>query len=232
MGFAFIDIQTRPGDLVALQRGDQRRLIHHIPARDVDQVGRGAHLGQCTRVDQVVGGGAGGHGKHDEISLQNLRQRGLGGGHVGDKGGTVVENDRHAKAVMAAPGNRLPDPPHADDAHRLARDMGTQQLGRMPARPVARPQHPLALARAARRHQDQRQGDIGGRIGDSAGGVADLKASGAGGGHVDMVIANAKIGEDFGARVRHIGKDIGAEQVTQRRQNGVVIAQGRPQRLG
>ena len=99
----------------------------------------------------------------------------------------------------------------------------------MPAGPAARAQQAFALAGAAGRHQDQRQGDIGGGIGDSAGGVGDLKAGSTRGGDVDMVIAHAEIGEDFAARLRHIGKDIGAEQVAEGGQDRVIIAQGRAQ---
>ncbi len=138
-----------------------------------------------------------------------------------------MEDDLHAKAIVAAPGDGLTDAAHADDANGLASDMRAQHLGRVPAGPLASADQSLALRRAAGGHQDQGHGDIGGGIGDGTGGVGDLQAGGAGGGDVDVVVAHPEIGEDLGAGIWHIGKDIGAEEVAQRWQDGVIVAQSR-----
>ena len=89
---------------------------------------------------------------------------------------------------------------------------GAQHLRRVPALPLPGAQQPLAFARAPRGHQDQRQRDIGGGIGHGARGVGDGKPGGAGGRDVDMVVADAEIGQDPGAGRGHIGKDIGLKR--------------------
>ncbi len=189
-GFELIDIQPRTSDAARLKGRDQRRLVHHIAARDIDQMGMGLHRGQHIRPDQVMGLGPAGRGHHEDID--HGRQVGqavdLPGRKIDGLGRAVEEQHLHPEAEMTAPRDGLTDPAHADDAHGLARHMQAQHLGRVPALPRARAHQPFAFAGAARAHQDQGHRDIGGGIGHGTGRVGDLDAMGARGLDVDMVV--------------------------------------------
>jgi hypothetical protein len=153
--------------------------------------------------DQVLRRGPARHGEHDDIRRRH---------HLGDRAelrglharvlhaGAVVEHDPHPEPALRALRDGLADPAHADHAQRLAGDVHAEELGRLPALPLARAHDPLALARAAAGHQDQRQRDVGGGVGHGARRVRHLDAHGAGGGRVDVVVAHAEVGEDLRAR--------------------------------
>ncbi len=111
---------------------------------------------------------------------------------------------------------------------RLPADHRAQKLRRVPALPAASPQHPLALARPPRGHQDQRQRHIRRGFGHRTRGIAYRHACRFGRRDVDMVVADAEIGDQPGAR-RHAGKDLGRKAVAQRRQHRIVIGQRRAQ---
>ena len=102
--------------------------------------------------------------------------------------------------------------------------MHAQHLRRLPAGPAAGAHQPFALARAARGHQDQRQGDVGGRIRDNAGGVRHRNPCRTRRRHVDMVIARAEIGQHPCAR-RRAGKGGGVKAIAQRRHDRVKARQ-------
>ena len=61
----------------------------------------------------------------------------------------VEEDHLHAEPKMRAAGHCLADPPHADDADRLAGHLGADHVGRAPALPFAGAKLAFALAGAA-----------------------------------------------------------------------------------
>ena len=107
--------------------------------------------------------------------------------------------------------------------------MGAQHLRRVPTGPLPCAQQSFALAGTPRGHQHQCHGNISGGISYSAGRVRHRDASRPRRSHVNVVIADTKVGKYLGTQVWDIGKDIGAEKITQCRQDRIVIPQSRTQ---
>ncbi len=101
-------------------------------------------------------------------------------------------------------GHRPADPAHADDPELLAAQAPAQHPGGGPAVEAAGAHHPVALGEAPLGGEDQGQGDVGGILGQHAGGVGDGKARGHGGGDVDVVDPRPEVGDQLqvGARPR------------------------------
>ena len=131
-------------------------------------------------------------------------------GPVGEAG-PVLEDDLHAKAEMGPPCYGLANPPHTDDAKRLAGHLPADKMRRAPAAPGAGAKFAFALAGAAAQHQHQGQRQIGGGIGQHTRRVADSHALRRGGGKIDMVHPDAVIGDHpaapRGTGRHHIGID-------------------------
>ncbi|MCY1420578.1 hypothetical protein D9M71_362050 [compost metagenome] len=67
--FLLVDVEAGGADLAVLQRLDQRRLVHHRAAGDVDQDGARLHQRQLAAADQVAGLRAERHHQHHEVGL-------------------------------------------------------------------------------------------------------------------------------------------------------------------
>ena len=65
-----------------------------------------------------------------------------------------------------------------------------------PAAPRAGPQFPLAFASAARAHENQRHGEVGGAVRQHAGSVGDQDTSLASGADIDVVVTHAVVADD------------------------------------
>ncbi len=96
---------------------------------------------------------------------------------------------------MRPPRHRLSDPPHANNAKRLAGHLTADKMRWPPAAPVTGTKLALALASTAAEHQHQSEGQVGGGVGEDAGRVADGHAMFRGGGKVYMVHPDAVIGD-------------------------------------
>ena len=125
---------------------------------------------------------------------------------------------------MALPIRPMPTMPT-----RLARDMGAQHLHRPPAFPLTRAQDTLALAGTTRRHQDQRQRDVGGGIRYRAGRIGHHNARRTGRDGVDVVIAYPEICQNPARGCRHVGKHVGLKRSPSVGRTASIVGQRRAQ---
>ena len=130
--------------------------------------------------------------------------------------------DRQAEGA-GAPGERLADPPHAEDAQALAGDPPPEHPGRRPAAPAAVRNDPRAFHQAPRDGQDQRHGHVGGVLGQHAGRVGDGDAAPQRRGDVDVVDAIAEIGDQLHL-LAGLGDHAGADLIGDGRHEHVRLA--------
>ena len=210
-----------------LQRVDQGMFVHDIAPGDVHEDAGFLHHSQCLGVDQVVGLLAAGHRHDHEIRGHCFGHLYLPRGQAGVfDAGSVVEHHLHVKAMVAAPGDRLADPPEADDSKAFSADVGSQHLHRPPAIPTPGPQQPFPLPQPPGGHQDQADRDVRSGIRHRPGGVGNEDSGGLRGIGVDVIVTHPKVGKDPCARRGNISENIGLEAVAQSRQHGIVVAQG------
>ncbi len=107
----------------------------------------------------------------------------------------AVVDDAHVEAPRAA-GHGAADAPEAEDAERLAPDVGAAELIEIPAAPLAGAGESIAFNQAAGDGQDQRPGQVGGGFIEHAGGIGDGDLAARTGGEVDVVVADADVGDD------------------------------------
>ena len=147
---------------------------------------------------------AGGLGQWD-VQRDEVR-----GGEQRGQLGVAGGQHAHVEAVGAA-GDRLADAPVADDAQRRAVHVGAQEGGGLPREPGAGGDGGGRVGELARGGQQEREGQVGGRLGQHAGGVADRDAASPARLEVDIVGADRH--HRHGAQVRWDG----VEQVGQQR---------------
>ena len=94
----------------------------------------------------------------------------------------------------------IADPAHADDAERAADQVLAEPAQRVPRLPAAFAGVLRALAEPAGRGDQQRDGDVGGRLGQDAGRVADADAALGRGAQVDVVEADGEVADDLQLR--------------------------------
>ena len=107
----------------------------------------------------------------------------------------VVVQDPHPEP-LGPPRDRLADPPEADDAERRAVDVRPEQQQRPPRLPAAGADVAIALGHAPGGGHQQRQGEVGGRLGQDARRVADGDAAPRARGDVDVVEADRVVADD------------------------------------
>src|SRR5688572_16394180 len=134
-----------------------------------------------------------------------------------DVGATAGVDDRHPEPEPAAR-DRVADPAEPDDPERRAGEVDAEQEIERPALPLPRADQPLALAEPARGGEDQREREVGGRLGQDVGRVGDRDAERGRGGDVDVVGPDRGVGDDPEPRgaVEHLGRDRVARQADQR----------------
>lgn len=200
------DVEPGAGDLAAAQRLDERGLVDDRPAGRVDEVGAGFHRAQRLGVDEVMrrpgltGGDERAVQRDDVCGCQEFGQLEASRAELGRSvGGHVARarvDDVHPEGP-GAPGHRDADPAGADDAERLAAQVHAEQVEHAPLPRGAGPDDALALAEAARRHEHEPEGGVGGRVGEHAGGVRRDDAAPGARGDVDVVVADGDIGDDL-----------------------------------
>ena len=128
--FLLVDIQAGAEDALLPQGGDQRGLIDHLAAGDVDQDRRGFHQAQFARTDQLPSLRSQRHHHADEVGLaeqfveaEEARAEFLFQFRLAVV--AVVEH-LHAEAETAAPGDGRADPAEAEDAEFLAMHVGAE----------------------------------------------------------------------------------------------------------
>ncbi len=133
--------------------------------------------------------------------LDGADPAGAGDPVVGLEIDRVVEDHRHAEAEVPAAGHRHPDPAHAQDAQRLAGDVGAHHVGGAPSGPAPGADLAFPLAGPAGDHQQQGHRGIGGGVGEHPRGVRhDDSGLGRGLG-VDVVVADAEVAQEPGPQL-------------------------------
>ena len=130
----------------------------------------------------------------------------------------IVVDHLHAEALVRSLRHRPCDPTHADQTQRLPGDLGAQHVRGSPAGPLPCPQMTLTLSRPARDHQEERHRGVGSGIGEDVGCIGDGQPAGLGCFGIDVVEADAEVGEKSRApwlRREHLRVELvghGAEQ--------------------
>ena len=202
------DVERCRGDDPVAQRGGQRDLVDDRTARGVDEDGRRLHPGKRGRPDEVPGlrrqVDVEGHevGPRQElVHVHGLDAQGallLERRRVG-----VVDQDGHVEATGSL-GHLASDAAEADDADRGVVDVGAEQEQRAPGPPLAGPDVVVALRQAPGGGHQERPGEVGGRLGQDAGRVADGDAAARAGRHVDVVEADGEVADDPQAGTRGV----------------------------
>src|SRR5206468_1407187 len=95
----------------------------------------------------------------------------------------------------------------------LADDIDAEEFDGFPAAPGMVADEAFAFAGAASGGHEEDPGDFGGGVGEDAGGIGDADAAGGAGGGVDVVVADAVVGDglDVGAGVEEGAVDFVGE---------------------
>ena len=114
--------------------------------------------------------------------------------------------DRHPEP-RCPPGDCASDPPHPDDAQRLAKHIRAKQLRRRPAVPAPFAYQPVRLRNPPRHRQNQRPHKVGRRLRQDIRGVGDDDAAACRGGDIHVVVAYGVDSHDLQTRgrVQHLG---------------------------
>ena len=121
------------------------------------------------------------------------------------------------------------DPPHPDDAKRLARHRTADKMRRPPAGPRAGAKLALALAGAAAEHQHDGECQVSGGIGQDTRGVRYGNAGCGGGGQIDVVHPDTIIGDHPAASVTAGTDHIAVNHVRNGRGGDVMASEARYQ---
>ena len=159
-----------------LQRPGQRRLVDDRAARRVDQIRRPLHPRERRLVDQVPRLGRQRHVQRDDV---RRRQQAIERHRARCAGSAAGARDVQRRACRTPPRARPrpADAAEADDAELLAAQLGAEHEVERPALPAAAPDQALAFGQPARDAEDQRPGEIGGRLGQHVGRVGDDDAA-------------------------------------------------------
>ncbi len=182
------------------QRREQRRLVddaaaggrHQRPPRP-DQV-------ELARPDQAGGLGSPRHVQRDDVRAleQLVERRRRRDPVVGTRRATVLEHG-HPEALAAAR-DGLADLAVADDPERGAGDVEPEEVARVEGAPRAAPHDVGGLDEPPAGHQDQPEGDVGGRIRQDPRGVGDDHAVTRRGLQIDVVEADRDERDDLQSR--------------------------------
>src|SRR5271165_6561534 len=149
----FINVESRTGNFLVFQSGDERGFIHDRAARCIDEKSGGLHAEELRRIEQSAGLREKRDVKADEIGFREERVHiakfGVDG-FFGVFGGAqcVRIDDLHLKPRGAA-SDSAADATKSDDAQRLAPNVGATELIEIPAFPVARASQSFAFAESA-----------------------------------------------------------------------------------
>ena len=195
-GLTLEDVERGAGNEVLTQRPRQRRLVDDLPTCRVDEVRRPLHPRQGLAVDQVTRLRRQGHVQRDDVGARNQPVE----PHELDTGplrvASAAHGDAHPEGCRAR-GHGTADAPAADDAHEFSGQAAAEHEVEAPALPCARSQQSLALAEPARDAEDQRPGEIRGRVGKHVGSVRADDALRDGVRHVEVVVADGDVGDDL-----------------------------------
>jgi hypothetical protein len=200
-GLLLEHVEAGRRDLAALDQSGQRVLVDHLAAGSVDHDRLGLEQLEPPRRQEVVGRRrVRTVDRHDVDPCQHLVEGFPVGGveraldRCRDPAPVVVV-DLKAESPGAL-GQRLADPPHADDAEALTGDPSAEHPGRRPSGgPLVVRDDARAFGDPAGHGEDQRHRHVGGVLGQHAGRVCNRDAPLQRRRHVDVIDAVSEIGD-------------------------------------
>jgi hypothetical protein len=199
-GFGREQVRTHGAKMPALQRIDQRRLVHQAAMRGVDQDSTGPHQPQGRGIDQPLRLRRQRQMQGDDVArLHQLPERDERGRRLGLGTPAPAEQPRpHGPEHRRQPrGHR----PVADQTHRAPADLAKKGLFLGRERPARRRQ-----AAQAGEHQGERH--LGHGLGVGAGGMAHGDAARLDGREIDPVEGGAELLDQ--AQPRRLGEQGGS----------------------
>src|SRR6266576_5287635 len=196
-GLLEIDVQPRPTQPARFEGLRQRFLTDQVTARRVDQDGARFHLSQRVVVDDALGLRHRRDVERQDIALFE-KPRELDSHRtalpleVGPRIAGRVQNP-HPERHRTAP-HRLADPSGAEQAEGAAAQLDPEQQLGMPPGPRAALHQLGAGHHVAGAGEDQRPGEIRGRVGEDVGSVRDGDAAHLGGHDVHVVATRVILG--------------------------------------
>ena len=187
-GLALEHVQGRRSDAALAQCAHQRGLIDDRPARGVDEHRARLHARELRGTDQVARLGR----------ERNVQRHVVGALEQLVKGratAPAVQQHFHAKAPRPLR-QRTADAPGAHDAERATGHVQTHAQPGRPADKGARAHVAVRPGDAASGGQQQREGQVRGRVGQHVGRIGDRDAEPLGGGQVDVVGAHRHVRDD------------------------------------
>ena len=186
------------------QRPNQRRLVDDGTAGGIDQDGRLLHLPERPLVDQVPRLGQQRGVDGDEVGLREqcvpVGVRGVElalGREVRAQG--VVVQDAHPEPTGPSRYG-APDAAEAQDAERLAMHIQAPEQVPLPGLPLPGAGVLVGLDHTPSGRHQQGPGEVRSGLGEHVGGVGDDDAAPAGGGQIDVVVADSHVGDDLEVR--------------------------------
>ena len=221
------DVERRREEAAVAQRAGERRLVDEPAPGGVDEDRAGLDGGEGRVVDEVARAGGERRVQGDDVGAS---ERGVQ---------IVVAPDREHAHVEArgAARDRPPDAAGADDRERRRVDVGPEPALRLPRAPAPGADVGGGLGEAARGGEEEREGQVGRRVGEHVGRDADGDPARGGGLEVDVVGPDGEVRDRAQARgaVQQLGVDAVGEQAQQRlgvTDAGLELRAGRRQRAG
>ena len=195
--FFFVYIQRSAGDFPVLQRRDQRRLVHHRPARGVDEKRRPLHALEFRRIEKPVCLRQQRRVHADEV---RLRQQLM---HVPilrpqlflcvpRRAHRVRVDDPHLKAAGPS-SHRSSNAPEAHNPQRFSPHVRPYKLVQIPSFPVSRARQHVAFAQPPRHRHHQRPCKIRGRFVQHARSVGRYYSALRARWHVNIVVSHRHV---------------------------------------
>ena len=148
--FGVGDIEQCRFDAVLLQCFDQRRLVHHVAARDIHQHAIGPHCSELHRTDHMPRLGRRRHGEHDPVEFAQSPAP-FAGLQCPIRARTAHRHHLHVERLEPRLDERS-DRPHPQQQHAFTRQFALARAVEQPFVPVLRAHH-LTIALGMRKHQ-------------------------------------------------------------------------------
>ena len=209
-GSCDVHVDRRAGDLAGLERCDQRRLVHQLAARRIDDPHSVPHLRDCLGVDGIPRLVGQGQMERQEIRpCEHLVEARAVHAELAEPVGRderVVRDDLHLEP-NGTPGDLTADPPEPEHAERLVGELDPAPLRPLP--PAGR-QRRVGLRDVAREREQQPDRVLGGRDDVRLGRVRHDDPAPGRGVDVHVVDADAGAADDLQPRRArdHIRRDL------------------------
>ena len=206
-------IQPRRPNGALLQRFHQRRLIHHLAPRNIDEDRLRPHQRKLLCANQLLGFGGKWQGQANKIGLlQQVVQAAVLRTETRlhrRLGRMAVVDHRHTKTKMPTLGQGFTDAAHADDAQGLAMHITAEMRRADVFVPLTGAHHVGQFDHTPGGGEDQRKTGVGGGFGEHVGGVAEQDAAPSQ--VVDVIVVDADRNAGHGLQLRRQVEQLGIQ---------------------